>query len=157
MEGKGVGQWLLRLTPVYLRPQKKSPHGLHHLLGYARLPSPQTSWANLSPSKHLPNRQNINATILTQTSAQHATHSSTREYASTSQDTVQTCQVATAIHGSAPFVAALPAPAAMGTAVRNPQTHATRTHARGARGRADAAGVTAPEARDQAVASASIA
>ena len=45
MEGKGVGQWLLRLTPVYLRPQKKSPHGLHHLLGYDRLPSPQTSWA----------------------------------------------------------------------------------------------------------------
>ena len=33
VEGKGVGQWLLRLTPVYLRPQKKSPHGLHHLLG----------------------------------------------------------------------------------------------------------------------------
>jgi hypothetical protein len=26
-------------------PQKKSPHRLHHLLGYARLPSPQTSWA----------------------------------------------------------------------------------------------------------------
>jgi hypothetical protein len=45
VEGKGVGQWMLRLTPVYLRPQKKSPHGLHHLLGYARLPSPQTSWA----------------------------------------------------------------------------------------------------------------
>jgi hypothetical protein len=45
VEGKGVGQWLLRLTPVYLRPQKKSPHGLHHLLGYDRLPSPQTSWA----------------------------------------------------------------------------------------------------------------
>ena len=45
VEGKGVGQWLLRLTPVYLRPQKKSPHGLHHLLGYDLLPSPQTSWA----------------------------------------------------------------------------------------------------------------
>ena len=45
VEGKGVGQWLLRLTPVYLRPQKKSPHGLHHLLCYDRLPSPQTSWA----------------------------------------------------------------------------------------------------------------
>ena len=45
MEGKGVGQWLLRLTPVYLLPQKKSPHGLHHLLGYDRLPSPQTSWS----------------------------------------------------------------------------------------------------------------
>jgi hypothetical protein len=45
VEGKGVGQWLLRLTPVYLRPQKKSPHGLHHLLGYDRLPSPQTSWS----------------------------------------------------------------------------------------------------------------
>jgi len=26
-------------------PSKKSPHCLHHLLGYARLPSPQTSWA----------------------------------------------------------------------------------------------------------------
>ena len=34
VEGKGVGQWLLRLTPVYLPPQKKSPHGLHHLLGF---------------------------------------------------------------------------------------------------------------------------
>ena len=34
MEGKGVGQWLLRLTPVYLPPQKKSPHCLHHLLGF---------------------------------------------------------------------------------------------------------------------------
>jgi hypothetical protein len=45
VKGKGVGQWLLRLTPVYLRPQKKSPHGLHHLLGYDWFPSPQTSWA----------------------------------------------------------------------------------------------------------------
>jgi len=45
VEGKGVGQWLLRLTQVYLRPQKKSPHGLHHLLCYDWLPSPQTSWA----------------------------------------------------------------------------------------------------------------
>jgi len=34
VEGKGVGQWLLQLTPVYLYPQKKSPHGLHHLLGF---------------------------------------------------------------------------------------------------------------------------
>ncbi len=45
VEGKDVGQWLLRLTPVYLCPQKKSPHGLHHLPGYDRLPSPQTSWS----------------------------------------------------------------------------------------------------------------
>jgi len=43
--GQGRQPMAASINTSLFAPSKKSPHGLHHLLGYDRLPSPQTSWA----------------------------------------------------------------------------------------------------------------
>jgi hypothetical protein len=44
--GHAQATTLWRARALFFLTQKKSPHGLHHLLAYDRFPSPQTSWAN---------------------------------------------------------------------------------------------------------------
>ena len=43
--GQGRQPMAASINTSLFAASKKSPHGLHHLLGYDRLPSPQTSWA----------------------------------------------------------------------------------------------------------------